>query len=213
MDIHAISRLSRRVLNMLAVGSIKTVVDTGDVQTSQVTLNDFETIDAIPRPLEFGLASNPPIDSLAIVHFAGGDRSNGVILGVNDPATRPKGLAAGETKLYSADGKYIYLRATGGIVVEANGQDVVVNDARNVTWNCSGDFTQNVGGKYKVVAAGGVEFDTSLVESTGDMQDNAGSNSETMAAMRTKYNEHDHIVAGVQSGSSQVTSNTPIPTM
>jgi phage baseplate assembly protein V len=213
MDTHAISRLSRRVLNLLASGSIKTVVDTGDVQKSQVTLNDFETIDGIPRALEFGLASNPPIDSMAVVSFAGGDRSNGVIVGTNHPASRPRSLASGETMLYSQDGKYVYLTASGGIVVEAKGQDVVINDARNVTWNCSGDFTQNVGGKYKVVAGGGVEFDTSLVKSSGDMQDNAGTNSETMATMRTVFNGHDHVVTGVQSGSSQVTSNTPIPTM
>lgn len=213
MDTHAISRLSRRVLNLLSIGSIKTVVDTGDVQKSQISLNPFETIDGIPRALEFGITSNPPINSTAVVSFAGGDRSNGIILGTNHAASRPRGLAPGETKLYSQDGKSVYLTASGGIVVDAKGQDVVVNNARNVTWNCSGDFTQNVSGKYKVVAGGGVEFDTSLVKASGDMQDNFSTNPDTMKSMRTSYNGHNHVVNGIQTGSSQVTSATPIPQM
>jgi phage gp45-like len=121
--------------------------------------------------------------------------------------------------LYSEDGKQVYMTADGGIVVEAKGQDVVVNNARNVIWNCTGDFTQNVGGKYKVAAAGGVEFDTPTTTTSGsfsaagDITDNTGSgNAASMATMRTDYNEHDHDVVDVQTGGSTVTTSKPTPT-
>ncbi len=105
--------------------------------------------------------------------------------------------------LYSLIGQQVYL-STSGIVVEAKGLPVTVNNASDVTWNCSG--------KFKVVAPGGVEFDTPMVKSSGDIIDNSATNANTMAAMRTIYNGHKHVVTGVQSGSSQVTSNTPTQT-
>lgn len=196
-----LERVARRVLLSLARALVTTVNDTGGVQMMQVKLNALETRDNTPRPAEFGLTSNPPVNSDAFVVFLGGDRSNGVVLGTVHQPSRPKNLASGETMLYSQDGKYVYMTAAGGIVVEAKGQPVTVNDASNVTVNCSGLF--------KIVAPGGIELDTPLVKSTGDMQDNFGSNAHTMAAMRTIFNSHTHKVQNVQAGSSTVTTNAP----
>jgi phage gp45-like len=103
--------------------------------------------------------------------------------------------------MYSQDGKYIHFTADGGIVVDARGQDVVVNNARDVTWNLSG--------KLKFVAPGGVEFVTPLVKSTGDIQDNYETNDKTMADMREVYDEHDHDVRNVEPGSGTVTTDHP----
>ncbi|MFS2103559.1 phage baseplate assembly protein V [Ralstonia sp. Ralssp135] len=201
-DQHGIlERVARRVLLSLARALVTTVNDSGGVQMMQVKLNPLETRDNTPRVAEFGLTSNPPTGSDAFVVFLGGDRSNGVVLGTVHQPSRPTGLAPGETMLYSQDGKYVYMTASGGIVVEAKGQPVTVNDASNVTVNCSGLF--------KIVAPGGIEFDTPMVKSSGDMQDNFGTNAHTMAQMRSIYNTHTHPIQNIQTGGSTINSNAP----
>ena len=183
---------------------MKYVDDSGPVQKMQMLMNGIETPDNRLRVAEFGFTSNPPIDSDAITLHVAGDRSAGAVIGTNHQPSRPKGLQPGETMLYSQDGKYVYLTASGGIVVEAKGQDVVVNDARNVTWNCTGVF--------KIVAPGGIEFDTPMVKSTGDMQDNFNTNAHTMAQMRSIFNGHKHPVENVQGGGSTIVSDVPSTT-
>ena len=209
MDDALFERLVRRVQMMFGRARISYVDDSGPVQKVQVRVSALETSDNRLRLAEFGFSSNPPIDSDALFLGISGDRSAVAAIATNHQPSRPRGLLSGESMLYSQDGKSVYMTAAGGIVVEAKGQDVVVNDARNVVWNCSGDFTQNVGGKYKVVAAGGIEFDTALVAATGDVQDNNGTNEATMKTMRTDYDEHGHPVVNVQTGGSTIISGTP----
>ncbi|WNC90963.1 phage baseplate assembly protein V [Paraburkholderia sp. FT54] len=193
-DQHGIlERTARRVLLSLARALVTTVNDAGGFQRVQVKLNALETADNTPRPVEFGLTSNPPVGSDAFVVFLGGDRSNGVILGTVHQPSRPKNLASGETMLYSQDGKYVYLTASGGIVVEAKGQAVTVNDATTVTIN----------------ASTGVVMNTPLLKVSGDIIDNAATNPHTMAEMRTIYNGHNHQVPNVQLGGPGTTTNPP----
>jgi phage baseplate assembly protein V len=194
IDLHGIAeRTARRVLLSLARALVTTVNDAGGFQKVQVKLNALETIDNAPRSAEFGLTSNPPIGSDAFIVFLGGDRSNGVVLGTVHQASRPKNLQPGETMIYSQDGKYVYLTASGGIVVEAKNQSVTVNDATQVTIN----------------AASKVRMVTPLLEVTGDIIDNAGTNIHNMAQMRTIYDSHTHNVVNVQTGGSTITSTAP----
>jgi phage baseplate assembly protein V len=191
-----LERVARRVLMSLARALVTTVNDAGGVQMMQVKLNALETRDNTPRPVEFGLTSNPPINSDAFVVFLGGDRSNGVVLGTVHQPSRPKNLAPGETMLYSQDGKSIYLTASGGIVVEAKGQDVTVNHAARVTIN----------------AATEIDMNTPLLKVSGDILDNSGSNTRTMKQMRDVYNSHTHPVTNVQTGGSTINTNAPSQT-
>jgi phage baseplate assembly protein V len=191
-----IERVARRVLLSLARALVTTVNDSGGVQMMQVKLNALETRDNTPRVAEFGLTSNPPVNSDAFVVFLGGDRSNGVVLGTVHQPSRPKNLASGETMIYSQDGKQIYLTASGGIVVDAKNQAVTVNNATTVTIN----------------AATKVRMVTPLLEVTGDIIDNAGSNAHNMAQMRSIYNTHTHPIANVQTGSSTTNTNAPSQT-
>lgn len=192
----AIQRLYQRLLHTIGRGRVTTGNDGGSVQTQQVQLGQDEIKDSVPRLAEFGLTSMPPVGSDAVLVFIGGDRSNGAIVATGHQASRPKGLKAGETMLYSQDGKSVYLTAAGGIVVEAKGQTVTVNSASTVTIN----------------AATKVRMVTPLLEVTGDIIDNVGSNTHNLAQMRSIYNSHTHKIANVASGSSTVTSNTPIQT-
>lgn len=191
-----IERVARRVLLSLARALVTTVNDSGGVQMMQVKLNALETRDNTPRVAEFGMTSNPPVNSDAFVVFLGGDRSNGVVLGTVHQPSRPKNLASGETMIYSQDGKQIYLTASGGIVVDAKNQAVTVNNATTVTIN----------------AATKVRMVTPLLEVTGDIIDNAGSNAHNMAQMRSIYNTHTHPIANVQTGGSTINTNAPSQT-
>lgn len=188
-----LERTARRVLLALARALVTTVNDSGGVQMMQVKLNALETRDNTPRVSEFGHASNPPVGSDAIVCFLGGDRSNGVVLGTVHQLSRPRNLAPGETMIYSQDGKSVYLTASGGIVVDAKNQAVTVNNATTVTIN----------------AANEIDMNTPLLKVSGDILDNAGTNSRTMKQMRDVFNGHNHDVHNVQAGSSTVTSNSP----
>lgn len=196
-----LERARRNIQSIIGRARVKFVDDSGSVQKMQVLMNGIETPDNRFRVAEFGMTSNPPIDSDAITLHVAGDRSAGAVIGTNHQPSRPKGLQPGETMLYSEDGKSVYLTASGGIVIEAKGQDVAVNGARNVTWNCSGVF--------KIVAPGGIQFVAPTVTSTGDMQDNLNTNPHTMAQMRAIYNAHKHPVENVQGGGSTIVSDVP----
>jgi phage baseplate assembly protein V len=220
MDATSIERVYRRVLMLFGRGRATFVDDSGPVQTMQVTMSDIETLDNRIRVAEFGFSSNPPIGSDVLALHVGGDRSAGAVIGTNHQPSRPRGLAPGESMLYSQDGKYVYITAAGGLVVFANGQNVVVNGAADITMNCSGNFTVNCGGNFNVNAGGnfsatapsGSTFDTPLLSATGDIQDKSGTNSNTMALMRAIYNTHTHPIDNVTAGSSSVTSNAPTQT-
>lgn len=207
----SLSRIARFLSVVVGRGRVTTTNDSGNVQMVQGLINGLETVDNLPRLAEFGFTSVLPTDGAPdfVMVNLGSGRNNAAVIATGHQQSRPKNLKPGETMLYSQDGKSVYMTASGGIVVDAKGQDVVVNNAKDVTWNCSGDFTQNVGGKYKVVAAGGVEFDTPTVDSTGDMQDNIGTNSHTMAEMRSIFNSHNHDVPNVQLGGPGTVSDGP----
>lgn len=191
----------RRIQMMFGRGRVTYTDDTGPVQKMQVRLSGLETSDGRVRMSEFGFTSNPPIGADVLTLHVSGDRGAGTVFATNHQQSRPRGLLAGESMLYSQDGKYVYMTAAAGITIFANGQNVVVNDAANVTVNCTG--------VYKVVAPGGVEFDTPLFKSSGDIIDNFATNADNMAGMRTVANGHTHPVTGIQTGSSTVTSNPP----
>nr|WP_314487643.1 phage baseplate assembly protein V [uncultured Pseudomonas sp.] len=169
-------RLWRRVQLMSSWGRVTFSDDSNSAQLLQVKLNDSETRDDTPRIAEFGLTSRPPDGSDVLVVFLGGDRSKGVVVATAHQASRPKGLLAGETMLYDLWGKSVHLTKAGGIVVEAQGAPVTVNNATTVTIN----------------AADSVELVTPLLHVTGDIV--AGGNItdsvRSMAADRKLFNSH-----------------------
>ncbi|MFM0306281.1 phage baseplate assembly protein V [Paraburkholderia sp. RL17-383-BIF-A] len=199
-----VNRLARFARAAIGWARITFTNDGGNVQFVQVQVNDLETIDDLPRVAEFGLTSVAPDGSDVVMVNLGGGRNNAVVVATGHQESRPKGLKAGETMIYSQDGKSVYFTAGGGILIDAKGQDVVVNNAKDYTINCTG--------KFKVVAPGGVLFDAPTNESTGDMRDNIETNPNTAAESRVIFNEHDHAVTGIQFGGDTRISNPPTPT-
>jgi phage gp45-like len=129
--------------------------------------------------------------------FIGGDRSNGVIVATNHQETRPRGLQTGETMIYTQDGKQIYLTASGGIKVAANGQPVEVDNATVVT----------------ITATTKIRAVTPRFECTGDIVDNCDTQTSTLAELREAYDAHDHQVVNVQTGGSTITTEGPNSTV
>jgi phage baseplate assembly protein V len=187
------TRLARRVLLLLGRGRVMTANDAGPAQLVQVQINELETIDNIHRLAEFGFTSMLPRDSDVAIAFIGGDRSNGVIVASNHQPSRPTGLQAGETMIYTLDGKQIYLTASGGIIVKANGQPVEIDGATTVTIN----------------AATKIRAVTPRFECTGDIVDNCDSTGRSMAADRVIYDSHTHPVPNVQLGGPGTTTQQP----
>ena len=189
MSAEMIERVFRRVQMLFGRGRITLIDDSGPVQMAQRTTNDGMTLDDRYRLTEFGFSSVPPVGSEVLAAHMSGDRTAGVVISTNHQPSRPRGLASGESLLYSEDGKQIYLTASGGIVVEAKGQDVTVNNATTVTINASTEILMN----------------TPLLKVTGDILDNSGTNTKTIAQMRTVYDGHHH--GGVTPGAGS--SSTP----
>lgn len=183
----------RRIQMMLGRGRVTYVDDSGPVQKMQVRANGLVTSDARFRLPEFGFASNPPVNSDVFFGAISGDPSNVAVVATNHQESRPRDLLSGESMLYSQDGKQVYMTASGGIVVEAKGQAVTVNNATTVTIN----------------AATKIRMVTPLLECTGDIIDNCDTTGRTMVADRAIYDSHNHDVKNVQSGSSTVTSEKP----
>ena len=169
-------RLWRRVQLMSSWGRVTFSDDSRSAQLLQVKLNDSETRDDTPRIAEFGLTSRPPDGSDVLVVFLGGDRSKGVVVATAHQGSRPKGLLTGETMLYDLWGKSVHLTKAGGIVVEAQGTPVTVNNATTVTIN----------------AADSVELVTPLLHVTGDIvaDGNITDSVRSMADDRGLFNSH-----------------------
>ncbi|KAB0554024.1 phage baseplate assembly protein V [Pantoea stewartii subsp. stewartii] len=176
---------------LLGIGRVTGMTDTGLTQTLQ-----FRTpldVMSAHRLAEFGFSSAPPIGSDVLVASLGGDRSSPIVIATNHRGSRLTGLKAGETAIYNQTGMYVKLTASG-IEVEAKGQSVTVSDATTVTIN----------------ASTGVVMNTPSLKVSGDVIDNTGSgNASTLKQLRDAYNDHTHAVKGVQTGSSQVTSEAP----
>ncbi|EPB0882567.1 TPA: phage baseplate assembly protein domain-containing protein [Yersinia enterocolitica] len=182
------SKLYRQIKMMLGVGRVTGSHDGGSVQTVQYQ-TPLEVRSDTPRLAEFGFSSGLPVGTDVVIGFLGGDRSSAVIIGSNHQSFRHVGLNSGETVIYSQWGQYVKL-TENGIIIEANSQPVTVNNATEVTIN----------------AAEKVRLNTPLLEVSGDIVDNAGSNSTTLKTLREAYNAHNHQLKNVQGGSATLTS-------
>ncbi len=181
-----------RLWNALAGGAVQAVNDAGTALMAQIKIGYLETM-TLPVLQQFGFSSVPPIGSDVVAHFFAGDRSNGVITGTNHQPSRPTGKKPGETMVYDDFGKQIYLTEDGGIIVNANNSAVTVNGATTLIVNAS---------QY-------VYCDTPELRCSGDIIDNYGTNTHTMAGMRTIYNEHTHTQPDDSAGDTEQPTAAP----
>lgn len=83
---------------------INSLDDDNDEQYATTELFDGEKYEKVLRIQNFGLSSVPPADSHALAIALGGRRDSLLMVGGEHSGKRPKGLGAGNTALYNADG-------------------------------------------------------------------------------------------------------------
>lgn len=182
--------IANRIASMLGVGRVTAMQDGGGTQSVQYQ-TPLEVASA-HRLAEFGFSSGLPVGTDVVLAFLGGDRSNPVVIATNHQGYRHSELSPGETVMYNQWGLYIQL-TEDGISIDAKGQDVTVNNAKNLT----------------ATATEQVKLITPKLLVTGDVIDNCETNNKTLKQLRDAYNEHDHEVKGVEQGNDAVTSEKP----
>jgi phage baseplate assembly protein V len=138
--------LFRRLDNMLARGVLRGTRDGGGVQNMQVGLLEGELADKVERVQVYGLSSVPPNGGDCVVAFLQGNRDHGMILSVNDRASRPRNLAVGEVVLYNDQNCKVTLDRQGTITT--------VTDNTTVSQTREGDIS--IEGTQNLVVKGGV---------------------------------------------------------
>jgi len=101
--------LEGRVRGMVARAIVRLVDDARQAQELQLELLAGEGQDAVERFQNYGLTSVPHAGAEALVVFAGGLRSHGVVLAVEDRRYRLTGLEDGEVALFDDLGNVIKL--------------------------------------------------------------------------------------------------------
>lgn len=188
---YSISALANLLRLVVGRGKIQTGTDTGPVQVFQIVLSAKETPN-VRRLAEFGFTSFPMAKCDSVAVFINGDRSNGVIIATGDQAHRFPLANPGEVAVFDAFGKSIYLTKDGGIVVNANGADVTINDAADVGVTFSGTATLT---GPTVHMTGDLQVDGNI-KSNGTVADSV----RAMSDDRTIYDGHTHPVSGGDTG-------------
>lgn len=204
----AIERLYRRILMVVGRGRIKTGRDDGAAQLLQVKLGQMETVDNVPRLAEYGFNSMPPADTDAIVLFAGGNRSDGVIIATGSQTYRMRSLKTGEVSISDDQGQSVYLMRDGIRLTDKAGSTVTLNGDGSGAMTFAEGLT--IRANSKIVGAlevtGNITGDASITAAQ-DVADQGGA--QTMAGMRSVFNGHTHLIEHIQGGSSQVSSDKP----
>ena len=137
----AISRAMNGLKMALGRGRVQLTKDDGPVQMVQVQMSAKELMD-MARLSEFGLASRIPQNGDVAAIFLNAERTWGIVIASGHQKYRFKLQNDGEVALYDAFGKSVLL-GKDGIVVDAGGKPVTLND--------TGDVTLNMGGKNVIV--------------------------------------------------------------
>lgn len=105
--------LKNRLYATITRGIIEAVNDSDGMQVVKVNLLAGEARDEIERFQNFGFSSNPPTDSECVAVAIGGNRDHLIIIVADDRASRPTGIAKGESVQYNKNGDKMHLKNEG----------------------------------------------------------------------------------------------------
>lgn len=91
--------------------SVVSVDDTGPQQLHKLNGIKGQVIGEAVRVQHFGMTSNPPANSEGVVLSMGGGHDRAMVVGIEDPKSRPTGLKTGETTVYDANKNHINLKS------------------------------------------------------------------------------------------------------
>jgi phage baseplate assembly protein V len=152
----------RRLDNMLARGVLRGTRDAGGVQNMQVGLLEGETADKVERVQVYGLSSVPPNGGDCVVAFLQGNRDHGMILSVNDRASRPRNLGIGEVVLYNDKNVKVHLDTDGTVTMTTE----------NATVKMTKDGDVSIEGAKTVALKGtdGITIESPKIDIKGDIE-------------------------------------------
>lgn len=189
--------IRRRIQMLVGLGVTNLIDDSKQFQEAQVTLMRDEIRPGMVRLQNFGFSSHPANKALVLTVFPNGDRSQGIILGLEDPTTRPKDLPAGDSIQYDSRGNRAQFRAEQYELIHATKIFIQASEIEITgPTTINGDVTIN----GDLTVTGAIQAATVQATAPGGVSDQNG----TMQAMRDVYNTHNH------GGSS---SNPPSATM
>lgn len=177
----SLERLARRLRLMVGRAVLNLVNDAAGLQQLQVSALADEDRDGVERVQNYGTTSVPLPGATVVMVSVAGVRDHLVAVAVDDPRYRPQGLEPGEVCFYTDEGDKIHFKR--GNIVEVTTK------------------------QYIVKASEKVRFETPLVESTGEMIDNADTNSRSVSQMRAQHNKHKHKDVQAGSGTSGTTTD------
>lgn len=160
--------LARRVRQVVSRGVVSLVNDALTMQGLQVQVLEGEARDNLERFQEYGFTSVPHAGAECVVVYAGGGRSHGLVIAVEDRRYRLTGLADGEVALYDDLGSKVVLKR--GNVIEVTAATRI--DLLTPLTHLSGDL----------------KVDGDIV-ADGDISDHTD---QSMLGMRDIYNTHTH---------------------
>lgn len=181
--------LLARVLNMVRLGRVTAIDDSGSVQRVQVT-EAGPGPDGTPAVVDnvavlglFGVASVPPLKSDVLVVRLFGGRSLTVAISTNHQPSRLRDLEPGDSALYDQRGAYLKMTAEGPVL------------------DCAG-----LALKIRNFSTFIVEGD---VQATGDMISRSAGGPVSLNTVADAYGAHKHQVLAV--GSPTALTDHPLP--
>lgn len=165
----ALAPLRRRVSQMLIRALVTSINEDVQRQTLQVKMRADESADDIERFQNYGVSSNPPPRSEAILAALGGNLGQLVAIAVEDKQYRPQG-EMGDVFLYHMEGHRVHLTADGACNITARQVNLTATEelnmvSPNITFTGAVNFnnTLTISEAGDVDSLGGASFTKSLV--------------------------------------------------
>jgi phage baseplate assembly protein V len=115
----------QRVMNMVARGRLSATQDDEGMQFAQVSLLRGEAKARVERFQQYGFSGIAPRGSEVVAVFVGGSRAHGVIVSIDNRASRIRGQVEGEVAIYSDEGDFIVLKR--GNKIEIATDTLIIN--------------------------------------------------------------------------------------
>lgn len=196
-----IDRRIRRALGSIRLafrGIVTLVKAAGAVQLVQINALQGEQLQDAELFQHYGMTSNPPAGTMAIVLPIGGKTAHGIIIATEHGTYRLKNLAPGEMAIYDDQGQKVHI-TRAGIVIDGAGLPVTVQNTPLVTLDtpqvhCTGALTVDDLLTYSngLAGTGGTNANTI----SGNLTHSSGSLSSNGKVL------HTHTHSGVQAGGS-----------
>jgi phage gp45-like len=141
MDQHEVRLMLRRA-------RLLSLDDSGSQQLLDLSALKSDRPRKVPRVMEFGFASSPPVGADFLMLAAGGGLSRAMAIGGEHKDYRQANLPTGTAVLYDDKGNVIFAKGSNGIVIKANEGGITVSPAAGQNLYLGGDGTD---GAYQPV--------------------------------------------------------------